>query len=223
MENYIIYNNKKIYYTLIVSNRKTTCIQIKDYSIIVRTNNLTSKKYIEQFLLKNIKKILNVLDRQKPLTYNDSSIVKIFGEDFILKITSEYKDNKIYIENNTINIYVSNIQNKQQEIEQLLCNYYLSILKPYALKSFDNFKNITGLYPNKISFKKMKTRWGSCSSKKNISLNILLAKYNHQVIDYVILHELCHLLEMNHSYKFWHLVEKYMPNYKQIKKLLNNS
>ena len=223
MENYIIYNNKKIYYTLIVSNRKTTCIQIKDYSIIVRTNNLTSKKYIEQFLLKNIKKILNILDRQKPLTYNDGSIIKIFGEDFILKITSEYKSNKIYIENNTINIYVSNIQNKQQEIEQLLYDYYLSILKSYALKSFDNFKNITGLYPNKISFKKMKTRWGSCSSKKNISLNILLAKYNPQIIDYVILHELCHLLEMNHSYKFWHLVEKYMPNYKQIKKLLNNS
>lgn len=223
MENYIIYNNKKIYYTLIVSNRKTTCIQIKDYSIIVRTNNLTSKKYIEQFLLKNIKKILNILDRQKPLTYNDGSIIKIFGEDFILKITSEYKSNKIYIENNTINIYVSNIQNKQQEIEQLLYDYYLSILKSYALKSFDNFKNITGLYPNKISFKKMKTRWGSCSSNKNISLNILLAKYNPQIIDYVILHELCHLLEMNHSYKFWHLVEKYMPNYKQIKKLLNNS
>lgn len=67
----------------------------------------------------------------------------------------------------------------------------------------------------------MKTRWGSCSSKGNISINLLLAKYDKKAIDYVILHELCHLKELNHSKNFWQLVKTYMPDYQEIKKLLN--
>ena len=222
MKNYILHNNNKIYYTTILSNRKSTCIQVKNNDIIIKTNKYTPKKYIDSFLLKNINKILTILDSQKNNIYKQGSIIKIFGKDFMLNIL----DNKInypYIKNNTFNIYIDkNESNAQEQIEKILDNYYLSILKPYALQSFEIFKNKTGLNPNKISFKKMKTRWGSCSSNKNISINILLAKYDKSIIDYVILHELCHLKEMNHSYKFWHLVEKYMPNYKQIKKLLNN-
>ena len=76
----------------------------------------------------------------------------------------------------------------------------------------------TGLKPNKINIKQIKYAWGSCSSKKNITLNLELIKYSQQAIRYVILHELCHLKYMNHSKDFWNLVEKYMPNYKQVKK-----
>lgn len=76
----------------------------------------------------------------------------------------------------------------------------------------------TELKPNKITIKQIKYAWGSCSSKKNITLNLELIKYSQQAIRYVILHELCHLKYMNHSKDFWNLVEKYMPDYKQIKK-----
>ena len=76
----------------------------------------------------------------------------------------------------------------------------------------------TGLKPIKITIKQIKYAWGSCSSKKNITLNLELIKYSQQAIRYVILHELCHLKYMNHSKDFWNLVEKYMPDYKQIKK-----
>ena len=76
----------------------------------------------------------------------------------------------------------------------------------------------TGLKPNKITIKQIKYAWGSCSSKENITLNLELIKYSQPAIRYVILHELCHLKYMNHSKDFWNLVEKYMPNYKEIKK-----
>ena len=221
-ENYIIYNNDKIFYNLIISKRKTMCIEIKNNAIIIRTNKFTSKKCIEKALLKNIEKILGILKKQQPKTLKNGSIIKIFGKDFILNITNEKINNTIYIKDNILNIYIDkNELNVNQKIQQIIDSYYLSILTPYVYKSFENFKNITGLFPNKVSIKKMKTRWGSCSSNKNISINLLLAKYDYIVIDYVILHELCHLIEMNHSYKFWDLVEKYMPNYKEIKKLLN--
>lgn len=76
----------------------------------------------------------------------------------------------------------------------------------------------TGLMPNKITIKQIKYAWGSCSSKKNITINLELIKYSEQAIRYVILHEFCHIKYMNHSKDFWNLVEKYMPDYKQVKK-----
>ena len=63
---------------------------------------------------------------------------------------------------------------------------------------------------------------GSCSSKKNITINLNLALKPIECIKYVVLHEMCHLIYMNHSKKFWDLIESKMPEYKQYKKLLNN-
>ena len=74
--------------------------------------------------------------------------------------------------------------------------------------------------PNKVKIKNIKYAWGSCSSKKNISINMELAKKDEKVTEYVVLHEMCHLKQMNHSQKFWALVEKYMPEYKEYKKML---
>ena len=79
----------------------------------------------------------------------------------------------------------------------------------------------TGIKPNKIRIREIKYAWGSCSSNKNITINLKLMAYSKEVIRYVILHELCHIKHMNHSKKFWELVENYMPNYKEVKKEFN--
>lgn len=73
---------------------------------------------------------------------------------------------------------------------------------------------------NKVRIKKIKYAWGSCTSKKNITINYELIKYDKEIIKYVIVHELCHLKYMNHSKDFWKLVEKNIPNYKALRKEL---
>ena len=78
--------------------------------------------------------------------------------------------------------------------------------------SFYNFKY------NRISIKKQSTRWGSCSSKRNLNFNYKLLFLSQELADYVVVHELCHLEEMNHSKKFWDLVGKSFPNFKEIRK-----
>jgi len=84
------------------------------------------------------------------------------------------------------------------------------------------YNKVYGFSFNKIFIKNQKTRWGSCSCKQNLSLNykIVFLPQTHQ--DYIIVHEMCHLKEFNHSRKFWSLVEKTLPNYLDIKKELRN-
>lgn len=106
-------------------------------------------------------------------------------------------------------------ETKKQEKKPL---YTKEEFKEIVEKNANELVKQTGLVPNKITIKKIKYAWGSCSSKKNITINLELIKYSEQAIRYVILHEFCHIKYMNHSKDFWNLVEKYMPDYKQVKK-----
>ena len=76
------------------------------------------------------------------------------------------------------------------------------------------------LKPRKIIIKNLKDRWGSATSDDTVNLNMNLIKAPKPVIDYVILHELCHLKIKGHSYKFWQMVRRYMPNYEDQKRWL---
>lgn len=73
----------------------------------------------------------------------------------------------------------------------------------------------------RISVKDLKSRWGSCSSKKNLNFHYKLLFLPMELVDYVVTHELCHLQEMNHSKKFWTLVAKTIPDYKKKKMAIN--
>lgn len=75
----------------------------------------------------------------------------------------------------------------------------------------------------RITIRNQKSRWGSCSSKGNLNFNCLLMLMPPEVIDYVVVHELCHRLEMNHSERFWKEVERVLPDYKLRKKWLREN
>lgn len=77
------------------------------------------------------------------------------------------------------------------------------------------FEKYIPVKPQKVSVRKLKSRWGSCSSRANISLNLQLIKAPMFVVDYVVVHELSHLVHLNHSRHFWHLVESILPDYKK--------
>ena len=82
------------------------------------------------------------------------------------------------------------------------------------------FATIYGVEFQKISIRAQKSRWGSCSKRRHLSFNFKIAVLPKQLRDYIIVHEICHLKEMNHSRKFWDLVARTVPNHASIRKEL---
>lgn len=82
------------------------------------------------------------------------------------------------------------------------------------------YSELTGLCPVSVKVTGAKTRFGSCSGKNAVCFSYLLMRYPDKAVDYVVLHELCHIKHHDHSKRFWALVEKYMPDYKERRSLL---
>lgn len=106
---------------------------------------------------------------------------------------------------------------KTEKGDFLKCKQQTLVLAENRIKYFNDFY---GFKYNKINIKNQKTRWGSCSKKGNINFNYKIALLPSHLADYIIVHELCHLGQLNHSRKFWNLVAKTTPNYPKIRKEL---
>jgi hypothetical protein len=92
-----------------------------------------------------------------------------------------------------------------------------------AQERVEYFNNTYGFKFNNIRIKNQKTRWGSCSRKGNLNFNYRIALIPEKFSDYIIVHELCHLKEFNHSQGFWDLVSRVIPDYLEIRKKLKKN
>ena len=104
---------------------------------------------------------------------------------------------------------------KPIEIEQgsfYACN---ARAKKFVKERVEYFNQFYKFEYNKISIKRQSTRWGSCSSKKNLNFNYKILFLPKELVDYIVVHELCHLKEMNHARSFWNLVGQVIPDYKK--------
>lgn len=96
------------------------------------------------------------------------------------------------------------------------------VAKDLILERIKHFNKFYNFKINRIVVKNQKTRWGSCSKKGNLNFNYKIIYLRPELADYLIVHELCHLGQFNHSKKFWALVEKTVPNYGKMNKELKS-
>ena len=111
---------------------------------------------------------------------------------------------------------------KHENLEEHLQKFYKNEGQKYLKERLKYWSEITKLWPVQIKFGRATTRWGSCNSKKQINLNWKLICHAKHLIDYVIVHELCHLVHLNHSAAFWGLLSEFMPEYLVYEKTLND-
>ena len=100
---------------------------------------------------------------------------------------------------------------------------YLDAARDYIPKRVAYYQAFTGGSYQKITIRDQKTRWGSCSSNGTLSFSFRLMMAPPLVLDYVVVHELCHLTHMNHSKEFWNMVESILPDYKEHRKWLKEN
>lgn len=223
------YKNEEINYILTRKNVKNINIRIKNKIVYISANNYIPLDYIENLLIEKWSWIQKNLNNKSNNYINETKKSYISGEKFLylgnyynLEIISsslnkvELHDNlKLFTNNNSI-ITRKGILDKWylQKIEYV---FHRSLNENYKL-----IENYTNIY-SKLKYRKMISRWGSCKMPEGvITLNKHLIKAPIEAIDYVVLHELVHLVYQNHSSDFYTLLEKLMPDWKKKEAILKN-
>ena len=221
----LTYQNHELVYFLNQEKVKNINLRVKfDGTIHVTAHPNVPLENIDNFIISKwdwvIKAQLNIANRHQ--LKETESVVIIFGKKYPLQIKSG--KNKIVLDHEIV-LYCTD-PNDENLIKKQLDEFLLKILKQKVDEIRPKYDYLVQDYhqitPN-ISYRIMKTRWGSCQFQKSkIVLNKALVYYPLECLHYVVLHEYLHLIVPNHSKRFHELMAYHMPDYKKIKYLLNN-
>ena len=220
---YNIIRSDKVKYTVTKKKIKNFIIRIyPDLRIAVSVPLHASNKDIENFIQSKkewveitLKKIKKVKENKNNLKEN---IIKILGKEIEKKIIESDLE-RIRLTDTSIYIYLKNINNA--EIEKKLLEWKIEKLKAILDEYLTKYTKLLNTNINYYQIKKLSSAWGIYHKKENyISFNFDLIEKDIECIEYVVLHELCHIFYMNHQKNFWTLLEKYMPDYKIRRKKL---
>ncbi|MGE0631650.1 MAG: M48 family metallopeptidase [Pseudobdellovibrionaceae bacterium] len=194
------------------------------------TNLSTSRKQIETFvesnwewLQKTLQKMQKWSDERPQLQMKENESFPLLGESRNLKIRITPLK-KAFLSSDERHLHLNLPENEWknrdshshwQHYKGALQKYYQREAEKVIGERVKIWIEKTGLRPTQVRFRAQKSRWGSCSSQGHLSLNWKLIIAPISVIDYVIVHELCHLKYLNHSHAFWSLVEKWYPKYEE--------
>jgi predicted metal-dependent hydrolase len=213
------------------SNKK-----IKRISLVLETKSLITVKtppkikahQIRDIVLHHKDWILNTIHKAPSKNKFDflvGSKLPLLGEKYPIKFIEDdkYKNVKIDFKVDHFEIYHNpQIHKEYDQYHDGLKRFYKIHAQKIIDPLFDQLCFQTKLNPENITYRFAKTRWGSCSYKNDISINYMLLQFPLEAILYVVLHELCHIEEKNHSKRFWNLVSLYMPQYKAQEEVLKS-
>ena len=209
--------------------KKTISILIKDGNVEVKAPFNLKKNEIDAFILKKEKWIKNKILLQKKIKqlpkkkFIDGEVFKFLGKDLILKININDVI-RTYIKNDYICLDLkNNSKNNRDKIKKELELFYRSFSEKILKEKTLIESKKMNLKVEKIKVRSYKNRWGSCSSNGDISYNWKLIMAPEKIINYVIIHELCHLIHFNHSRNYWKEVSKKLPNYRKSKEWLKSN
>lgn len=206
---------------VIRTNRKTISLSVDgEGRVVVRAPLKCSDKEIGMFVAASenwIRKQLEKLEESRKKTsgfeIRDNGRAIILGTEFTIRLADIREDS---VEGRTIFL-------PKKNPEYHFKNILRRTAKNFLTERIGHFSSLTGFKPSDVRITSAKTRWGSCSTKKSVCFSLFLVMCPPDIIDYVIVHELCHIKYMNHSALFWNEVEKYIPDYKVKRKWLKDN
>ncbi len=220
-------------YQLLRSKRKSIAISFdRDGNLVVKAPLWVERYEIDKFveskrewILTTSVRLQNAREKEAAnrLRLENGDELYYLGEKRVLTVVREERS-RARIKNVCGHLimtvpYEADYAYKQEQLEKWYRKEALSVFKEKAQEFAENI----GVSFKDIHIKDQKSRWGSCSSKGNLNFNWRILMAPEPVCDYVIIHELCHLVYMDHSANFWRLVEQHCPFYSQYKKRLRDN
>lgn len=205
----ILLDNIEINVVINYKNNKNIYFRFKeDGKLYVYCNRFVEESKIKDLIFSNKQAILKMYEKIQE-NLDAENLFYYLGKPYIIVIG---EIDKVYIEDGYI------FAKSHKELEKF---YLQECERLFAIRVEDAKKVIVDVPNFRLRLRKMKTRWGVCNVRdKIITLNTELLKRDIDLLDYVIIHEMCHFYEANHSARFWQKVEKYYPNYKLARKRL---
>ncbi|WP_057832532.1 M48 family metallopeptidase [Colwellia sp. TT2012] len=237
-------------YQLIRSKRrKTLSLQVKYGRVTVRAPYYVKLAFIDTFIQdKSAWLQAKLIEQQKLVNFCDfsqGSNLLFLGELVSLNIY-QAKQAQVFFNDNLatdvtvlsgqplaprqLNVVISHRVNAKltgtraitKQVKKQLEGYFKQQAERLIIQRLDVISEQTALIPKKVNIRQYRARWGSCNNRDEVSFNYLLMMTPVFVIDYVIVHELCHLTFLDHSKGFWQLVEQHCPSYQQSKQWLSH-
>ncbi|MCR5107098.1 MAG: M48 family metallopeptidase [Lachnospiraceae bacterium] len=238
MNGIVWFDGKSIEYEYKKEKRKTLSVRINDDgTVTVKAPKWVTNGEIKRFVDERAEWIFKKSEtarrhlEEKKKSYRNGDIHICLGKEYRLEIEKAACDRIKELPDGVIHIKTTD--DSEDEVRKRLSRLWYKKLKEYALEQIELYMPLIKGYAirNNISMKEMtgltirnvKSRWGSCSSRGHINLNVKLIAADTDIVDYVIVHEMCHLMYMNHSKDFWMAVEYVFADYKELRKLLRDN
>ena len=218
-------NNQEISLEILRKPRlKNINLRITPKGVLVSANRRTPLADIEAFVLSKSdwlsKHLKNQEAQEKKRLFVTGNKVYFKGEVFVLECVEEQRyDVTLELCKNKFLIQMPK-NTTQVTLQELFNDFYKKEAIMYITPLLEDWVKEMELYPKGLAFRKTTRQWGSCSSQNSLSFSYYLMKLPVNIIEYVVVHELAHIEEKNHSKNFWALVEEFLPNYKAVVKEL---
>ncbi|MCX4187322.1 M48 family metallopeptidase [Methylophaga sp. OBS4] len=197
--------------------RKTLALAVRDATVTIRMPDKLPLHHAEDFIALKTNWIKQKLARHPPVSrrkFETGESFPFLGQSLTLQISTAQLQNQVIADSHALIIETKLAAPSQKQLLNLLTLWYQQQAESYLSIRCRQLAGQTGLQPGLIQVKNYKARWGSCRLNGDIQLNWKLIMAPAEIIDYVIIHELCHLKQHNHSPAFWQLVELFDPDFK---------
>ena len=208
----VVLDNKLFEVEIIRKPNKNIYMRFKNQNtIMVSCNRLVSEKEIEKLLIKNKESLLKMYEKKAKEEMNDAFFWYL-GKAYTRVFDGISKE--VFFEQDCV------IAKDEKTLEKFYIKECVRVFGSEVNRIVPYFKNIPRF---SLKIRKMKTRWGVNNiTKRTITLNSELLKKDLDLLDYVIIHELCHFYEANHSSRFWAHVQEFYPKYKEARRRLRS-
>ena len=214
-------DGRELPFVLDRGRRSKAVLAVNEGRLTVRVPQDFRPDKIKRFIEDNlgwIDKNLELSAKQSglPVTFEDGEEIRLLGQPLTITAVKSDKYFKPEIDDGRLLVAVCDDSSREYMIRQVQ-TFIVMLANAEITESMKRLTKAMELYPRKITVKDMSASWGRCSSGGNISINYKVVTYSKAHIDYVCIHELCHLVHMDHSAEFWALVEKYCPEWRSLR------